>query len=265
MKCQRIVEMLERLAPKRLAEEWDNPGLLVGSFQQEVNKVYVCLDVSLPGVEEAIKQGTELIVAHHPMIFKGIRHVRTDLYDGRLLQLLLSHNIAVYAVHTNLDIAKGGVNDVLAAALGLEGLEGFVPVEGEPDAAMGRVGRLPAKKSLEEFVRQVKEALQVEQLRVVRGNNRPVEKIALCSGSGADFIGRAAFAGADVYLTGDVKYHDAQRAVQHGINVIDAGHFATEFPVVGMLAAYLRQEAVVGKEQLEVVTDTVSKDFFVYM
>lgn len=265
MKCQMVVDMLERLAPGRLAEDWDNPGLLVGSLQQEVKRVYVCLDVSLPAAEEAAARGAELIVAHHPMIFRGIRHVRTDLYDGRLLQLLLSRNIAVYAAHTNLDIARGGVNDVLAAAVGLEGLEGLQPAEGEPDAAIGRVGRLPEKKSLEEFARQVRKALGVEHLRVVRGNGRPVRKVALCGGSGADFIGRAACAGADVYLTGDVKYHDAQKAVRQGISLIDAGHFATEFPVVGMLAKYLRQEAAAGVGQLEVITDTVSRDFFEYM
>ena len=96
----------------------------------------------------------------------------------------------------------------------------------------------------------------------MQGNDRQVQKVALCSGAGADFIGKAAFKGADVYLTGDVKYHDAQKAVQQGINVIDAGHFATEFPVVKVLADYLRQESREMKKTLEVVTDTVSRDYF---
>ena len=265
MKCQVIVDMLERLAPKRLAEEWDNPGLLVGSFRQEVRKVYVCLDVSLPAAEEAIACGADMIVAHHPMIFKGIRQVRTDLYDGRLLQLLLSHNIAVYAAHTNLDIAQGGVNDVLAAAVGLERVEGFAVTDEASGACIGRIGYLPEAKALEKFVQQVKEGLQADCVRFVRGNDRMVRKVALCSGAGAEFIGKAAFKGADVYLTGDVKYHDAQKAVQQEISLIDAGHFATEFPVVAVLADYLRQEAAALKKPLEVVTDTVSADFFEYI
>lgn len=265
MKCQVIVDMLERLAPKRLAEEWDNPGLLVGSFRQEVRKVYVCLDVSLPVAEEAIACGADMIVAHHPMIFKGIRQVRTDLYDGRLLQLLLSHNIAVYAAHTNLDIAQGGVNDVLAAAVGLERVEGFAVTDEASGACIGRIGYLPEAKALEKFVQQVKEGLQADCVRFVRGNDRMVRKVALCSGAGAEFIGKAAFKGADVYLTGDVKYHDAQKAVQQEISLIDAGHFATEFPVVAVLADYLRQEAAALKKPLEVVTDTVSADFFEYV
>ena len=262
MKCQAVVDLIERLAPKRLAEKWDNPGLLVGSPLQEVGKVYVCLDVSLPAAEEAIAAGADMMVAHHPMIFNGLRHVRTDLYDGKLLQLLLSHNVAVYAAHTNLDIAQGGVNDVLAAAVGLERVEGFAVTDEASGACIGRIGYLPEKLPLAEFARQVKSRLRAECVRVVQGNDRQVQKVALCSGAGADFIGKAAFKGADVYLTGDVKYHDAQKAVQQGINVIDAGHFATEFPVVKVLADYLRQESREMKKTLEVVTDTVSRDYF---
>ena len=164
-----------------------------------------------------------MMVAHHPMIFNGLRHVRTDLYDGRLLQLLLSHNVAVYAAHTNLDIAQGGVNDVLAAAVGLERVEGFAVTDEASGACIGRMGYLPEKMPLADFARQVKSRLGAECVRVVQGNDRQVQKVALCSGAGADFIGKAAFKGADVYLTGDVKYHDAQKAVQQGINVIDAG------------------------------------------
>lgn len=262
MKCQRIMDMLEALAPKKLAEEWDNPGLLAGSPQQDVKKVMTCLDVSIPVVKAAIEQQTDMIVAHHPMIFKGVRHLRTDLYDGRMFQLLLSHNIAVYAAHTNLDIAQGGVNDVLAQAVGLEKLESFVITDGDSQASLGRIGYLPEAKTLDEFADMVKAGLHISQLRLVRGNDKPVRKVALCSGAGAEFIPKAAFRGADVYLTGDVKYHDAQRAVQQGINVIDAGHFGTEFPVVQVLADYLRCESDKIGQELEVITDTVSRDFF---
>lgn len=262
MKCQRIMDMLEALAPRRLAEDWDNPGLLAGSPCQEVRKVMTCLDVGIAAVESAIEQEVDMIVAHHPMIFKGVRHLRTDLYDGRMFKLLLSHNIAVYAAHTNLDIAKGGVNDVLAGAVGLERLEPFVITDAEGKASLGRIGYLPEEKTLDEFADMVKEGLDIECLRLVRGNARKVRKVALCSGAGAEFIARAAFKGADVYLTGDVKYHDAQRAVQQGISVIDAGHFGTEFPIVQALADYLRQESDRIGQELVVITDKVSKDFF---
>ena len=262
MKCQAIIDMLERLAPKKMAEDWDNPGLLAGSPKQEIDKVMVCLDVSIPVVEAAIEAGADMIVAHHPMIFKGVRQLRTDLYDGRMFQLILSHDIAVYAAHTNLDIAPGGVNDVLAQAVGLESIEPFVVTDAEKGYSLGRLGYLPQKKSLDEFVLDVKAGLGIEHLRIVRASNKPIRKVALCSGAGAEFVPKAAFKGADVYLTGDVKYHDAQAAVQQGINIIDAGHFGTEFPVVAALADYLRQEARRMKQDLEIATDQVSHDFF---
>ena len=262
MKCQTVIDMLERLAPKKMAEEWDNLGLLAGSPQQEVRKVMTCLDVSIPVVEAAIEASVDMIVAHHPMIFKGVRHLRTDLYDGRMFQLLLSHNIAVYAAHTNLDIAPGGVNDVLAKAVGLANIEPFIITDAANNFSLGRIGYLAEEKSLYEFAEQVKRGLRIEHLRIVRGADKPIRKVALCSGAGAEFIAKAAFKGADAYLTGDVKYHEAQKAVQQGISVIDAGHFGTEFPMVQVLAEYLREEAAKQKKELEVVTDTVSRDFF---
>lgn len=265
LRCQDIIDIIEKLAPKKLAEEWDNPGLLVGSPQQEVTGILVCLDVSVPVVEEAIRLGANMIVSHHPMIFKGIRHVRTDLYTGKLLQLLLSHNIAAYAAHTNLDIAEGGVNDVLAKAVGLERLEAFVITDAEKNASLGRIGYLPSPKTFDEFTQMVKDGLHINSLRVVRGKEGPVKKVALCSGAGAEFIAKAAFKGADVYLTGDVKYHDAQKAVEQDINLIDAGHFATEFPVVEVLAEYLRGELAELGKTLEISTDKVSRDFFEFV
>lgn len=262
MKCQGIIDLIERLAPKRLAEDWDNPGLLVGDPGAEVTKALICLDVSLEVVQQAIEAEAQLIVAHHPMIFKGIRHVRTDLYDGKMLQQLLQHNIAVYAAHTNLDVAKGGVNDVLAARIGLERVEGFALTNPETGDTIGRIGYLPEPMTLEDFAQQVKLGLAAEHIRVVRANDRPIRKVALCSGAGADFIGKAAFKGADAYLTADVKYHDAQRAVQQNINLLDGGHFATEFPVVEALADYLRTEMGKGRQCIEIITDKVSRDYF---
>ena len=127
---------------------------------------------------------------------------------------------------------------------------------------MGRIGMLPEPVTLKAFAQRVKKALNAEFVRVVQANDKMIQKVALCSGAGADFIGQAAFKGADVYLTGDVKYHDAQRAVQQNINLVDGGHFPTEFPVVEALAAYLRENMAKAKRPAEIITDTVSRDFF---
>ena len=263
IKCQQAMEALERIAPKRLAEEWDNPGLLLGSPAQEVHKILTCLDVTDEVVEEAISQGADMIVAHHPLIFKGIKKLRTDLPLGARLQKLMVHGIAVAAAHTNLDTAEGGVNDVLARLIGLTDIQSFAgkAEEGE-DPTLGRIGYLPEAVSIEDFARQVKEALPVDYVRLVKADAKMVKKVALCSGAGSEFIAKAAFLGADAYVTGDVKYHEAQQAVEMGLHVIDGGHFGTEFPVAAVLRDRLAEELSGLKGEVEVVADTLSKDLF---
>ena len=263
VKCQVVMDVLEQLAPKRLAEDWDNPGLLVGALNQNIRRILVCLDVSDKVVEQAVACQADMIVAHHPLIFKGLKKIRTDLSLGARLQQLLKHDIAVAAAHTNLDIAVGGVNDVLAGAIGLEKLSTFVITSQAEDGtveSLGRMGTLPAPMAAADFARQVREALPAGYVRLVDAGARPVRKVALCSGSGAEFIHKAAFMGADAYVTGDVKYHEAQQAMELGMHVIDAGHFATEFPVVEVLRDRLAQELT--EQGVEVVADRESADFF---
>ena len=264
VKCQAVLDALERIAPKRLAEEWDNPGLLVGSPAQNVARILVALDVTDAVIHHAIEQEADMIVAHHPLIFKPLKKIRTDLPLGRRIQMLLKHDIAVAAAHTNLDIAKGGVNDVLAEAIGLTKLARFVLTEQREDGtaeSLGRIGSLPAPMEITDFAARVKEALPSACVRL-RAGARPVRKIAICSGSGAEYIGKAAFLGADVYVTGDVRYHDAQQAIEQGMHVIDAGHFGTEFPVVEPLAKRLAEELQMAKGNVEILCDHISHDVF---
>lgn len=266
MKCQIIMDALERIAPKTLAEDWDNPGLLVGAYNQEINKIMVCLDVSDSVIAKAVIENVDMIISHHPLLFKAIKNIRTDLPLGRQLQQLLKHDIAVAAAHTNLDIAEGGVNDVLAAAIGLEKLAAFVitrqTAEGKI-ASLGRIGRLSEAMTAADFAVHIKNVLPTDYVRLVEaGSRRPVRKVVICSGSGAEFIERAAFMGADAYVTGDVKYHDAQRAKELGIHVIDAGHFGTEYPVVKALQQRLAEELAQAKGQVTIIADETAKDFF---
>lgn len=264
VKCQVVMDALERIAPHHLAEDWDNPGLLVGSPERQVSRILVALDVSDIVVRQAVHEGAEMIVAHHPLLFKSIKKIRTDEPLGYRLQVLLQHDIAVAAAHTNLDIACGGVNDVLAEAIGLSKLSSFVITQqgesGETES-LGRIGSLPQPMAIRDFAEQVREALPTEHVRFVDAGDRPVRKVALCSGAGAEFVDRAAMMGADAYVTGDVRYHDAQRAAELGMHVIDAGHFGTEFPVVATLVSRLREE-LRGEGEVEVIADRESKDFF---
>jgi len=262
---QEVMDIMEELAPRAYAEAWDNPGLLVGSPAQETARIVVCLDVSDAVVQFAVENDAHLIVSHHPMIFHAMKQIHTDTPLGGRIAELLKYDIAVFAAHTNLDIAEGGVNDVLAKAVGLEKLTHFV-VEGQDESgesySLGRVGELAEPMTIATFAAQVRDALPTAHVRYVSAGARPVQRVALCSGSGAEYIARAAAMGADAYLTGDVRYHDAQHAVELGLHVIDAGHFGTEFPVVAVLKKKLETALAARGLAADVLDDTQSEDFF---
>lgn len=258
-----VMSIMESWAPKRLAEDWDNPGLLVGSPARRVGKIMTCLDVLESVADEAIERDCGLIIAHHPVIFRGQKHLRTDLPLGRLLQKLLSRDIAVIAAHTNLDITEGGVNDVLAGKLGLQALQPFMITD--TGDSLGRVGEIEAPLDLCEFAKAVRDKLGAGHVRLVRpfGNGKkPVKRVAVCSGAGGEFIDKAVFAGANVYVTGDVKYHEARHAQELGLPVIDAGHFFTEQLIAGVIAGRVSKELALRGYEIDVREEQGSADPF---
>ena len=228
-----IVKIMNEMAPARLAEDWDNVGLQVGRNEKEVRVILCALDFSAEVLEQAMQLHADIIVTHHPAIFRGIKQL-TDL-DWRTALLLEAarEDIAVYSAHTNLDSVAGGVNDVLANLLELTNVEGFA---GEDTLqGIGRIGVLKEATDLDVFIEKVKRVLKLKHVTVVPAG-RKVHKVAVCGGSGMDFLDYAVQAGADTYVTGDVKYHDAQDAQGKHINLIDATHQATELPVINELA-----------------------------
>lgn len=258
-----VMSIMETWAPKRLAEDWDNPGLLVGSPARRVSKIMTCLDVLESVADEAIERDCGLIIAHHPVIFRGQKNLRTDLPLGRLLQKLLSRDIAVIAAHTNLDIAEGGVNDVLAGKLGLRALQPFMITD--TGDSLGRVGEIEAPLDLWEFAKVVRDKLGAGHVRLVRpfgSEKKPVKRVAVCSGAGGEFIDKAVFAGANVYVTGDVKYHEARHAQELGLPVIDAGHFFTEQLIAGAIAGRVSKELTRRGYEIDVREEQGSTDPF---
>lgn len=253
---QTVADAVNRLAPKKLAEEWDNPGLLIGDPTAEVKKIFICLDVLDENISRAIELDAQLMVSHHPIIFHAIKNVRLDLPLGNKIARLLQNNLSVFAAHTNLDIAAGGVNDVLAEKLGLVDVKMF----GDEEFSLGRIGTLETPMTAADFARHVKKSLNAANVRLVDAGDFTISKVGLCSGAGAEFIQKAKFFGAQAFVTGDVKYHEAQAAVENRIHVVDAGHFATEFPIVHALAEYLRDE--LKNFRVEIFEDTAAKDFF---
>ena len=225
--------MMGEMVPARLAEEWDNVGLQAGRNEKEVKVILCALDFSAEVLEQASQLHADIIVTHHPAIFRGIKQLTDRDWHTALLLEAARKDIAVYSAHTNLDSVTGGVNDVLANLLELEnvvGLSGEDTLEG-----IGRIGNLKETLELNVFAERIKNALKLEHVTVVTAG-RPVRKVAVCGGSGMDFLDCVVQAGADTYVTGDVKHHDAQEAQGKHINLIDATHQGTEQPVINELA-----------------------------
>lgn len=232
-----ILHFLEELAPPERAYDFDNVGLLAGFPEKPVTRVLTALDVTEAVIGEAETVGAELIVAHHPLIFHPLRAVRSDDATGKKLIRLLQGGRSAICMHTNLDVAFGGVNDALAEVLGLR-VTGILAPEGDGSWGLGRVGELPEPMALDAFLARVKGRLLASGLRYVSAG-RPVHRVACCGGSGGSELDAALRQGCDTYVTADLKYDQLLRAQEEGINLIDADHFCTENVVVPKLRASL--------------------------
>lgn len=233
-----IESYLFSVAPKELAMEWDNVGLLVGETQKEVSKILVALDITAEVVEEAVSMGADLIVAHHPVMnckWSPVQTVRDDTYQGSILTKMLQNRISAICMHTNLDIAEGGVNDMLAQALGL------IDVAPLGEDGCGRVGSLSENLSMDEFCEKVYNALGCSGMRFVC-SGKPVSHVAVGGGACWDYHRDALQKGCDTFVTSDLSYHDFLDAKAMGLNVIDAGHFPTEDVVCPQVVALLSKQ-----------------------
>lgn len=364
-----IVGIINVIAPFAQAEEWDNVGLQVGDPAGPAGKVMVALDAGADAVEAAVAGKCRLLLTHHPLIFKPLKKITLTDPISRILALAIKHDLSVVSLHTNYDIAEGGVNDLLAERLAVQSCEplkvgakeelvklsvfvpkgheeqvldalfqfsGFIgnyrdcsfqtpgigtfkPLEGakpflgevgkrehaeetrlevllrRPDLApavnallkvhpyeepafdlypllnqgkargLGRIGMLPAAVTLEHFAAKVKERLGLGGIRFIGDPGHKVKKVALCGGSGASLLRDARYKGADVLVTGDVKYHEAREAESLGLALIDAGHFATELLMVRAVADRLKMELEKKKYEAEIVTFDGERDPYRYI
>jgi dinuclear metal center YbgI/SA1388 family protein len=227
-----LTAVLDELYPPRLAEGWDAVGLVCGDPSNVVRRVYFCVDVVEATVDEALGFGAELLVVHHPLLLRGVTSVATNTYKGRLIHRLIRAGAALFTAHTNADAAAPGVSDALAARLGLQDLRPLHP-SGDGAEGIGRVGTLPGFTTLAEFAAQAAEALPgtAGGLKVAGDPNRHVRTVAVSGGAGDGYLGDAAKAGADVYLTADLRHHPASEYSENdGPALIDAAHWATERP-----------------------------------
>lgn len=236
MTVKDIVCAIERVAPLRFQDVWDNSGLQVGFGTSAVSKVLVCLDVTEAVVDEAAALGCQMIVSHHPLIFKALTQVGDSTYQQRCVVKALTRGIAIYSAHTSLDNAPGGVNHKIAELIGLHDLQWLQPKEGE-DAGSGLVGTLPKSETDSEFLKRIKSAFGVECLRHSQCNGRQIKTVALCGGSGAFLMKEAGRKGADCFVTGEFHYHDYFE--NDGMLLAELGHYQSEKFTIDLLASVL--------------------------
>lgn len=257
MRVRDLISVLDNLADPRLAEEWDNVGLIAGAPEMEISAIMVALDPTLDVLEEALSRGCNALVTHHPLIFAALKFVRTDYPEGRMLARALTSHMAILASHTNLDKVSGGVSDTLALQLGLCNIRVLAPepnscVEGEN--GFGRIGEFPAPLTYEDFVVLLKRKLALPYVKMAGVPPVEISKVAVCGGSGSELALQAMAAGAQVYLTGEIKHSVARWAESERFCLVDGGHYATENLMVKELAAMINRSITASGHAVSVVT-----------
>ncbi|WP_405099347.1 Nif3-like dinuclear metal center hexameric protein [Micromonospora sp. NBC_01412] len=245
-----VVATLHRRYPPAWAEDWDRVGLVLGEPTAEVRRVACVVDVVPETVAEALAAGADMIVAHHPLLLRGVSSVAATTYKGRIVHQLIKADVALLVAHTNADVADPGVSDALAARFGLTGLRPLhTPAPGAPAAGagrgIGRIGVLPRPMTLAELTRYAAAVLPATAwgVRAAGDPARTVRTLAVSGGSGDAFLGAATAAGVDAYLTADLRHHPAgEHLAADGPALLDAAHWATERPWLDDLAALLRAE-----------------------
>ncbi|QEO13058.1 Nif3-like dinuclear metal center hexameric protein [Agromyces intestinalis] len=242
-----VLEVVDRLWPLSGAEAWDAPGLVTGDPGAEVRHVLFAVDAVAATVDEAIEQGADLLIAHHPLLLRGVTSVAEDRYKGALLARLIRGGCALIGAHTNADVVETGTSAVLAERLGLLDASPIVP-SADPARGLGRVGRLPAPTTLGRLARTLADLLPPTAggVRVSGGYDDPVETIAVCGGAGDSLLADPAVRAADVYITADLRHHPASEAREQALLVggpalIDVSHWASEWLWLERAAAELAE------------------------
>lgn len=257
MECKKVIEILEKQSPKSYACDWDNVGLLVGREDKEIQKIYLALDATDEAIEEAIANGADMLLTHHPMIFKGMKRVTQEDFIGRRIIRLIQNDISYYAMHTNFDVM--GMADLAADYLGISDtrvLE-ITSVSETGEEGIGRYGSLKKEMTVRECCEEVKQAFSLENVKVFGNLERKVKTAAISPGSGRSVISNALQAGVDVLITGDIDHHEGIDAVAQKLTVIDAGHYGVEHIFIPYMEQYLKREA----KELEIAVQPLTFPF----
>ena len=257
MECKKVIEILEKQSPKSYACDWDNVGLLVGREDKEIQKIYIALDATDEAIEEAIANGADMLLTHHPMIFKGMKRVTQEDFIGRRIIRLIQNDMVYYAMHTNFDVM--GMADLAADYLGISDtrvLE-ITSVSETGEEGIGRYGSLKKEMTVRECCEEVKQAFSLENVKVFGDLERKVKTAAISPGSGRSVISNALQAGVDVLITGDLDHHEGIDAVAQKLTVSDAGHDGGENIFIPYMEQYLKREA----KELEIAVQPLTFPF----
>lgn len=247
MKCAEIIERLERLAPSSMACEWDNPGLLAGRSDKEVSTVFLAVDATDEAIAQAEAAGADMLITHHPLIFKPLKKVNDQDFISRRILRLIQRDISYYAMHTNFDAAPGCMGALAGERLGLGKMDVLEPMGETADGSVygiGIVGTLPAPCTLRQMAEQVKAAFELPAVTVYGDvdGDQTLLRAAVCPGAGGSTVGEALRSGAQVYITGDIGHHTGIDAAAEGMAVIDAGHYGIEHIFTDFMESYLREQ-----------------------
>ena len=237
MKVKDIIRVIEDFAPLSIQEGWDNSGLCIGSPEDVVSSVLLGLDCTPDLVDEAIACGADMIVTHHPLIFSGLKKISPDNPVGEAVMKAIKAGISIYSAHTSADKVIAGVSGTMAARLGLEDVQ-ILDEDGE-GTGLGVVGNLPEPLSAEEAVRLVKKSFGLKAMRASRPVDGKISRIAMCGGSGGSLIGAAMKSGAQLYISGDISYHNFFTC--EGFMIMDIGHYESEIEIVDILFSLIKK------------------------
>ena len=260
-KVKDIMKIMEDFAPVNLKENFDNVGLMVGDREKEVKKILLSLDCTLEVIEEAKDKNVDLILTHHPLLFIKPSSITTDTLVGKKIIELIKNDISLYSSHTNLDSASGGLNETIVNILGYESKE-LIEVNKNSrnsNEGLGRFIRLDEEIALEDLVKEVKEKLNIDGLKVVKASEK-VKNIAVINGSGSSFFYIAYKKGADCIITGDTTYHFASDYKEMGVSIIDTGHFLSDWIVFLKVINKLEDKL----KDVEIIVSEHSKDPYTF-
>ena len=238
MKVKDIINIIEEFAPLGIQEKWDNSGLCIGSPEDEVTSVLMGLDCTPELVDEAVACGADMIVTHHPLIFSGLKKISPDDLVGAAVIKAIKAGISIYAAHTNADKVIAGVSGAMAAKLGLENVA-ILDEDGE-GTGLGVVGDLPTPMTSQEALAFVKERFNLKTMRTSKPVDGKISRIAMCGGSGGSLIGAAKAAGAQLYISGDISYHNF--FTPEGFMIMDIGHYESEIEIVDILFSLIKKK-----------------------